>query len=150
MQLGLSTMVGLLFEFEYVSVLHYLSVYCPLISLCLCIASIVLHLMLSISSKLMSGCPNSAVPLTGNTKNLHVKALSLIHTMHVPNCMMFDLWYVFNLKCLSVVLLSCSSQTLQKFFLIYIWVLNCHHCLSLFYLATFILSTGFYLCDDNY
>ena len=46
----------------------------------------------------ISGIPNSAGPLPGATKNLHLTTLHfcLILTMQMPNCSMFEIIYILN------------------------------------------------------
>ena len=68
MQLGLSVMVGFMFEFESSFALQFASVYCALILMHILGLSIVLHLVNNTSSNLVSGIPNNAAILSGTTK----------------------------------------------------------------------------------
>ena len=62
----------------------------------------------------LSGMPNKACTFPGTTKNVHIFCLLLcsIFTLHLPNCVIIVLSYVFNWMLLFLVVADCSFVAL--------------------------------------
>ena len=89
----------LLTVFVLLSGLPDVSLVCESNFLPVCCLSSTLHIIFSHPNSSISGILNSTGPSPGTTKNLHLTTLSLHlnQTEQMPNCSMFELFYLLEL-----------------------------------------------------